>query len=60
MMKYTLIALAAATAFTSCKNPADSTTDAKVGDEAEVAVTSGGKTYVFSDESSIGFVEKER
>ena len=56
MMKYTLIALAAATAFTSCKNPADSTTDAKVGDEAEVAVTSGGKTYVFSDESSIGFV----
>jgi len=55
-MKYTIIALAGAIILCSCKNPADSTTDAKVREEAEVATVSGGQIYTFSDQSSISFV----
>ena len=47
-------ALFAGFALVSCENPADKTTDAKVGDVQEEAVGSGTK-FVFDDSSTIGF-----
>lgn len=41
---------------TSCKNPADETVDAKVGEAAEVSTVEGGSVYEFTDNSSISFV----
>lgn len=57
-MKKTIILVSGATllALTSCKNPADATTDAKVEDAATVATVEGGKRYLFTDQSTIGFV----
>jgi len=55
-MKYTLFALGAILSLPSCENPADSTADAKVSEAAEVASSSGGQTYTFSESSTIGFV----
>jgi len=55
-MKYTVIALGALFSFSSCKNPADVTTDAEVSEPTEAASSSGGQTYFFDEESSIAFV----
>ncbi|MDB4461743.1 YceI family protein [bacterium] len=57
-MKSTLLflpsALLVASLFTSCENPADKTTDAKVSDAQEELEGSGTK-YIFEDSSTIGF-----
>ncbi len=42
--------------FSSCDNPADDITDARVEDPAIVPIVSGGTTYSFTDNSSINFV----
>jgi polyisoprenoid-binding protein YceI len=52
------IASAAALLVAACENPADSTTDATVGEAQEKTVTpaSGGTKYAFTENSKIGFV----
>lgn len=40
----------------SCKNPADETTDATVDEAKPEAMASGGTVYAFTDSSKIGFV----
>ena len=57
-MKYSLPLLIGTSllALTSCKNPADETTDAKIGEAEPEATASGGTTYTFTENSSIGFV----
>jgi len=50
----TLITLAIG--LSSCSDPADETVDADISAEAPAATASGGKTYQFTEESSIGFV----
>ena len=40
----------------SCSNPADSTVDAKIAEEAEAAISVDGKTYIFNKDSTIGFI----
>lgn len=42
-------------ALTSCKNPADETTDAQVGEAAPAATAAGGTSYAFTKNSTIGF-----
>ncbi|MDP0491762.1 MAG: YceI family protein [Verrucomicrobiota bacterium JB023] len=57
-MKTTIMTMtvgAALLSLTSCKNPADETTDAKVGEVAPEATSAGGTTYVFTDASTIEF-----
>lgn len=57
-MKHTskIIASAFLLAIVSCDNPADSTVDAEVSDTEKVATSTGGTTYTFSAQSTIGFV----
>ncbi len=40
----------------SCSNPADSTVDAKIAEAAEAATSIDGTTYIFSKDSTIGFI----
>ena len=42
-------------ALTSCKDPADSVTDATVSEAAPEATVTGGTVYTFTDQSKIGF-----
>lgn len=59
IMKRTSLALfcSAPLIFASCDNPADSTTDAKVGDAVEKSADSaGGTKYVFAPESKVNFI----
>lgn len=58
-MKYTkqIVIIATSLVFVACENPADATTDAKVGDTQEVATAEAGSvTYTFTDASVINFV----
>lgn len=57
-MKTTIILATGTTLLTlsACKNPADKTTDAKVDEAATVASSEGGESYLFTDQSTIGFV----
>jgi len=55
-MKNTITLLCAAiVTLASCKNKADSTTDAKVTEAKEVASATGGTVYEFTSDSVIGF-----
>ena len=53
-MKYLIVPLILTLA--SCSNPADSTVDAKVAEPTEPAISKNGITYVFTKESTIGFI----
>lgn len=53
---FLLLPAATLLVLTSCKNPADKTVDAKVGEAAEVSTVEGGSVYEFTDNSSITFV----
>jgi polyisoprenoid-binding protein YceI len=58
-MKTTIISTVAGTSLlllSSCKNPADETTDASVSEAAPAATSSGGTVYTFTDDSTIGFI----
>lgn len=58
-MKTSLLPIAAfAAAVVSCENPADKTTDAKVGAAVEKKATTeaGGTRYVFTPESKVNFI----
>ncbi len=54
IMKYLIVPLILTLA--SCSNPADSTVDAKVAEPTEPAISKNGITYVFTKESTIGFI----
>ena len=51
-----VLSLSLSLSLSSCKNPADDTTDATVGEAAPIASTSGGTTYTFTPDSTISFV----
>lgn len=53
-MKSKFLLLLAASVLTSCENPADKTTDAKVSD-AQQELQGSGTRFVFEDSSTIGF-----
>ena len=57
-MKNTITVIPALAILTlaSCKNPASETTDATVSEAKEVASATGGRSYTFNSNSTIGFV----